>query len=100
MFPLTFISWGEGGGGEGIGMCAKGYSFLAFLVCKRVSILTFRSEIMYGLCPLVLNCFFQKLLDLTIFLLMFTPTIYVPQQYSFVSHLIQRINITFNIRPT
>ena len=39
MFPLTFISWGEGGG-KGIGMCAKGYSFLAFLVCKRVSILT------------------------------------------------------------
>ena len=55
---------------------------------------------MYGLCPLVLNCFFQKLLDLTISLLMFTPTIYVPQQYSFVSYLIQRINITFNIRPT
>ena len=31
---------------------------------------------------------------------MFTPIIYVPQQYSFVSYLIQRINITFNIRPT
>ena len=31
---------GVGGGGKGIGMCAKGYSFLAFLVCKRVSILT------------------------------------------------------------
>ena len=39
MFPLTFIS-GGGGRGKGIGMCAEGYSFLAFLVCKRVSILT------------------------------------------------------------
>ena len=30
-----------GGGGKGIGMCgAKGYSFLAVLVCRRVSILT------------------------------------------------------------
>ena len=38
MFPLTFM---PGGGGKGIGMWgAKVYSFLAVLVCKRVSILT------------------------------------------------------------
>ena len=37
MFPLHLCR----GWGEGIGMCgAKGYSFLAVLVCKRVSILT------------------------------------------------------------
>ena len=51
---------------------------------------------MYGLCPLILNWFFleeassSSLGDKTISLLMFTPTIYVPQ----------KLNIAFNIGLT
>ena len=97
----TDIYIGGGGGGKGIGMCAKGYSFLAFLVCKRVSILTISVWNNVWFVPSRPELFLSEATwSDDISLLMFTPTIYVPQQYSFVSYLIQRINITFNIRPT
>ena len=66
-------------------MCrAKGYDFLAVLVWNRISILTIFvwNRVWFVHSSLELGMFFleatSSLGDKTIFLLMFTPTVYVP----------------------